>query len=283
MIEGVDNADAIVELTAQAHLRLYPMLGLPESQGAYTDAQAMASYVTAFAYRYGSHGTFWKEHPELPYLPIRSFEIGNEPDMPLNRIADETSLHYTNPGDYALVYATARDALHDADPTAKAVVGGLADFGPVTLTRAESYLAALHPVDAVGYHPYRYSLRAIEAHTRALRRWMDTHGDAGTPIDVNELGASGQYDTSARWGATVAAYTAWALCSPGLRVEDVQPFWWGGVTLPYPDPWLSMVGSQGNPTAFGTAYLAEASTLTSRGCPTTRGAVDRTHRAKALH
>src|SRR5581483_8751183 len=71
------NIDAVVELTAAAHLRLYPMMGLPRSQGAAADATAMAAFVTSFAQRYGRGGTFWAQHPELPYLPVESYEIGN--------------------------------------------------------------------------------------------------------------------------------------------------------------------------------------------------------------
>ena len=45
------NTDALVELTAAADLRLYPMMGLPRSQGAAADATAMAAFVTSFAQR----------------------------------------------------------------------------------------------------------------------------------------------------------------------------------------------------------------------------------------
>ena len=97
VIEGT-NTDAVVELTAAADLRLYPMLGLPKSQGAAADATAMAAFVTSFAQRYGPGGSFWAQHPELPYLPVESYEIGNEPDITPTEPADETSLHYAEPG-----------------------------------------------------------------------------------------------------------------------------------------------------------------------------------------
>ncbi len=132
VIEGT-NTDAVVELTAAAHLRLYPMLGLPTSHGAAADAVAMAAFVTSFAQRYGPGGTFWAQHPELPYLPVESYEIGNEPDITPTAPADETSLHYANPADYAEVYEAARTALHQVDPTAQAVVGGMLDSGVIGL------------------------------------------------------------------------------------------------------------------------------------------------------
>ena len=128
VIQGT-NTDAVVELTAAAHLRLYPMLGIRRSQGAAVDAGTMAAFVTSFAQQYGRGGTFWAQHPELPYLPVVSYEIGNEPDITPTAPADETSLHYADPAGYAQVYEAARTALHQVDPAAQAVVGGMLDSG----------------------------------------------------------------------------------------------------------------------------------------------------------
>jgi hypothetical protein len=263
VIEGM-NTDAIVQLTAAARLRLYPMLGLPRSQGAAADADAMASFVTSFARRYGRGGSFWTQHPELPYLPVESYEIGNEPDITPTDPADQTSLHYADPGDYAEVYEAARAAVHQVDPSAQAVVGGMLDSGGIGLGVAEHYLAAIGPMDAVGYHPYLYSVTTMEQDTLALRVWLDSNGHPGVPIDINEFGAPvGVSD----WGQQTAQYTEWALCTPALRVEDVQAFWWGATSFADSNPWWPMVNSELLETSFGTAYLGEVGSLTSQGCP----------------
>ena len=267
VIEGT-NTDAVVELTAAADLRLYPMLGLPESQGAAADATAMAAFVTSFAQRYGPGGSFWAQHPELPYLPVESYEIGNEPDITPTEPADETSLHYANPADYAEVYEAARTALHQVDPTAQAVVGGMLDSGAITLDTAEQYLAAIGPMDAVGFHPYLYDVTTMEQDTTPLRQWLDANGDSSVPLDINEFGAAdGVTPGIAAWGAEVAQYTQWALCTPGLNVENVQAFWWGGIPIADTDPWFSMVDSELSETPLGTAYLGEVQALTTQGCP----------------
>lgn len=267
VIAGSDT-DAIVELTATAHLRLYPMLGLPKSQGPTADAAAMAVFVTAFAQRYGPGGTFWTEHADLPYLPVESYEIGNEPDITPTAPADLTSLHYADPNAYAQVYEAARTALHQVDPTAQAVVGGMLDSGAIGLDQAEEYLGALGPMDAVGYHPYLYDATTMEQDTVALRRWLDTNGHSGVPLDINEFGAAaGVTAGPAAWGAEVAEYTQWALCTPGLNVEDVQAFWWGATPVADTDPWFSMIDSELSETPLGTAYLGEVEALTSQGCP----------------
>ncbi|MGN6869070.1 MAG: hypothetical protein ACTHMY_11785 [Solirubrobacteraceae bacterium] len=258
------NADAIVALTAAANLRLYPMLGLPRSQGAAADATTMAAFVTSFAQRYGRGGTFWAQHPELPYLPVVSYEIGNEPDITPTAPADQTSLHYANPADYALVYETTRDALHQVDPSAQAVVGGMLDSGSIDLGLAEQYLAAIGPMDAVGYHPYLYDVTTMEQDTLALRAWLDASGHAATPIDINEFGAPVSVSD---WGPQTAQYTQWALCTPSLEVEDVQPLWWGATPGADADVWTSMVNSELSETPFGAAYLGEVTALTTQGCP----------------
>jgi len=267
VIEGT-NTDAVVELTSAAHLRLYPMLGLPESHGAAADAVAMAAFVTSFAERYGPGGSFWAQHPELPYLPVESYEIGNEPDITPTAPADSTSLHYANPADYAEVYEAARTALHQIDPSGQAVVGGMLDSGAIGLPQAEQYLAAIGPMDAVGFHPYLYDVTRMEQDTTALRQWLNAHGDASVPLDVNEFGAgAGVTAGAAAWGTQVAQYTQWALCTPALGVEDVQAFWWGAIPIADSDPWFSMVSSELSETPLGTDYLGEVTALTNQGCP----------------
>jgi hypothetical protein len=268
VIEGT-NTDAVVELTAATDLRLYPMLGLPASHGAAADAVAMAAFVTSFAQRYGPGGSFWAQHPQLPYLPVESYEIGNEPDITPTQPADATSLHYANPADYAEVYEAARTALHQVDPTAQAVVGGMLDSGVIGLAQAEQYLAAMGPMDAVGFHPYLYDVTTMEQDTTALRQWLNANGHSDVPIDINEFGAgAGVTPGSATWGTEVAQYTQWALCTPALEVENVQPFWWGAIPLAATDPWFSMVDSNLSETPFGSAYLGEVQALTTQGCPT---------------
>jgi hypothetical protein len=258
------NIDPVVELTAAAHLRLYPMMGLPRSQGAAADASAMATFVTSFAQRYGPGGTFWAQHPELPYLPVESYEIGNEPDITPTAPADETSLHYANPADYAQVYETARAALHQVDPSGQAVVGGMLDSGSIDLGLVEQYLAAIGPVDAVGYHPYLYNVTTMEQDTLALRAWLDANGHAGVPIDINEFGAP---VSVIDWGAQTAQYTQWALCTPAVHVENLQAFWWGGIPIADSDVWFPMVSSELTETSLGSAYLSEVQSLTTQGCP----------------
>jgi hypothetical protein len=279
------NIDSWVALTAAAHVRLYPELGLPTAETPAAAAGDMAQFITSFAQRYGPGGSFWSQNPQLPYLPVHSFEIGNEPNMPLQWVADTTHLHWSDPAAYAQVYEASRAALHQVDPSGVAVVGGLGDSanGGVDLKSDERWLSALTPgaVDAVGYHPYTYDVSdsLMQIDTAALRVWMDANRLAGVPIDVNEFDACNvtstttdnsqcaKTQTSAEWGAVVASYTQWALCTPSLGVEDIQPFYWGGTATTDADVWMTIVTGAQALTPLGQDYLGQAQSLTTSGCP----------------
>jgi hypothetical protein len=301
--EGTDM-DGVVRWLAEAHLRLYPTLGLPCPPGTTacgaqtqippaTAATEMAGYITAFAQRYGPKGTFWSANPNLPYLPVKSFEIGNEPNIRMIWVEDETHLHWADPSNplladyaaYARVYGASRTALHRVDPSGLAVIGGLADsasFG-VDVQSAENLLSVLprHGVDAVGYHPWVFDVSdsLLRPDTADLRVWMNRNGLSRVPLQVNELGACGMtsaardnqtcpvVQTSARWGAAAAAYTRWSLCTSWLDVKNVQPFVWGATPVSDQDIWLPLVASNGAETPYGYDFLAVARKLSRAGCP----------------
>jgi hypothetical protein len=141
-----------------------------------------AAYARAFAARYGRGGTFWSQHPELAPLPVTSYEIWNEPDVAAFwRPAPD-------PATYADMYLKARAAIHEVDPQATVVVGGIA--GSVKYVEA---MYAARPelrggVDAVGWHAYARNVDGMVRGVRGLRRALDGLGEGAVPIHVTELG-----------------------------------------------------------------------------------------------
>lgn len=281
------NADPLVALAARAGLRLMPLMGLPQQLSPADAASAMAQYVTQFAQRYGPNGSFWSQNHQLPYLPVQDFEIGNEPNIPLQWIADDTNLHWTDPAAYAQVYEAAQSALHAADPSGVAVVGGLADSGNlgVDLQHDEEWLGALTPgtVDAVGFHPYTFpvSFAEMNSDTEALRQWMNAHGMASAPILIDEVGACDITPqtimnngpgclpsiSSSDWGSFATSLGEWALCSAALNVTGFDPEYWGDLPTTDINAILALVSSEGTLTPYGEDYLDEAQLLTTQGCP----------------
>ena len=91
--------------------------------------------------------------------------------------------------------------IHSADPGAKVIVGGL--FGrPLQIppnVASGDYLARIYAAgnvkpffDGVALHPYVADARAMGAQLDNLRRIMNRHRDARTPLYVTELGWGSQ-------------------------------------------------------------------------------------------
>jgi len=140
--------------------------------------------------RYGPNGTFWAENPELPFLPIRRWEIWNEENI-------VTFADRPDPAAFATLIRISGRLLHRADPGAKVIVGGF--FGrPLQVppnVASGDFLSRLYRAgdvkpyfDGVSLHPYVARARAMGAQIANLRRIMRVHNDAATPIYVTELG-----------------------------------------------------------------------------------------------
>jgi hypothetical protein len=152
------------------------------------------AFVSAAVARYGPGGSFWSAHPEVPVIPIRTWEVWNE---------ENGSRTWTgalpSPAAYARLLALADSAINDVDPQARVMVGGLIGTGGPDHSDAASFLSGLYDVpgirdhfDAVGLHPYGPSPATSMAVTRSVRAVMSRNGDAAIPIWITEIGwASG--------------------------------------------------------------------------------------------
>ncbi len=168
----------------------------PNTIGAYI---AFSQFMRAAVHRWGPGGSFWKEHPELKPQPIRAWQIWNE----------QNSSDYWKPGpnstDYGNLVIAGGNAVHDADPGARVILGGMigepGQEGKKTASGWE-FLQDLYAMpgareafDGIAVHPYGASMFSIK---RVLWRWrqeLQKAGAANTPIYVTEIGwASGGGD-----------------------------------------------------------------------------------------
>ncbi|MFL5862618.1 MAG: hypothetical protein ACJ780_17890 [Solirubrobacteraceae bacterium] len=179
-----------------------------------------ATYATAFERRYGPRGSFWKANPRLPYLPVSTLEVWNEPDNKHNWGPD-ISLQ-----DYARMYEAVRAAIHRVDRHAEVVTGGLA----WTTSSLPRLLKAFKgkPIDAVAFHPYAATPTASINLARFTTAQMRQYGRARTPLLANEFGWT---STRGTWGSTkranVSRYGYQTLIGLArLRVAYVLPFGW---------------------------------------------------------
>jgi polysaccharide biosynthesis protein PslG len=140
-----------------------------------------AAYAQAFAARYGSGGSFWRAHPELPATPAQTLEIWNEPDN------GEFWAGGPDAARYADLYLAARGAIDAVDPSARVIVGGLAHptvFLPAMMLARPQLKGA---IDGVAIHPYG-TPPVLLAKLRASRATLVSLGMATVPLYVTEFG-----------------------------------------------------------------------------------------------
>lgn len=162
--------------------------------------RAWASFLRAAVNRYGPNGGFWRGEEELPYLPIRHWEIWNEENI-------VTFASEPEPKRFAVLMRIAGRVIHRAAPGSKVIMGGL--FGrplqiPPNIASGD-FLERMYRArrvkkhfDGVALHPYVAEARAMASQLRNLRRIMRKHHDGATPLYVTELGW-GSADGPTRW------------------------------------------------------------------------------------
>ena len=197
--------------------------------------RAWASFLRRAVRRYGPHGTFWWSNPELPYLPIRRWEIWNEPNIVTFGRAD--------PEVFASLVRLSGRVIHRADRGAEVILGGL--FGrPLQIppnVGSGSFLSRLYRAgrvkkffDGVGLHPYVATAAAIRAQIRNLRRVMRVHNDGATPLYVTELGW-GSDSFESRWergfqGQADELDRALSMLTQNRRAWRIGGVWWFALT-----------------------------------------------------
>jgi hypothetical protein len=150
----------------------------PRSEAAY------ARFMAALVRRYGPSGSFWRANEELPRLPVRGWQIWNEPYL---------KLYWTDQPRYAPGYVRllreAHTSIKRADPGARVVLSGLASFGRTAWDYLdELYRAGAAPYfDAVAAHPFTERPRNVITILERMRAVMRRHRDSRTPLLITEL------------------------------------------------------------------------------------------------
>ena len=140
-----------------------------------------AAFLTALVHRYGSGGSFWQSHPNLPRVPIRMWQIWNEPHF-----TTYWSQQPFAPG-YVKLLAAAHAAIKAADPGAKVVLAGLADFSWQYLAQIYRVPGARRLFDIVALHPYTAEPRGVITIMQRARAVMNQFGDSAKPILATEI------------------------------------------------------------------------------------------------
>jgi hypothetical protein len=189
-------------------------------------------FLHAAVFRYGPRGSFWREHRDLPRLPVDQWEIWNEENI-------VTFSKEPDPERFGRLVEMSGRLLHRAEPGSTVILGGL--FGrPLQIppnVPSDGFLASVYAIpgikryfDGVALHPYVADAGSMEAEIERLRSVMTLNGDAATPLYVTEMGW-GSASFESRWergpeGQARELDRAFAMLTGNRLRWNIGGVWW---------------------------------------------------------
>ena len=192
--------DDAVRRAAQVRMRVFPnFLGSPrwaarkaQFPPSATARGAYSRFVTEAVRRYGRGGSFWRRNRSLPYRPITTWQVWNEPNLHFYWNDRSSAREY---GEFVKLNWR---AIRRGDRRARVVLAGLPTttvYGGARGVVMPRFLAGLYRVrgvrryfDAVSLHPYARDVRGLERDVRVTREVMRRAGDSRTPLWITEVG-----------------------------------------------------------------------------------------------
>lgn len=222
--KGVDDQ---VEAASKAGIKVLPFLTgapawavpratVPQSGGLKAPAHLPVSgagragwiaFLTASVARYGPNGSFWNEHPGVPKIPLRKWQIWNEPNF-------KYFVARPNPAEYGKLVKVSYNTLKAADPGAQVILAGL--FSRPKGSRdartgkhkslnwyASDFVERMYKTtpgvkskfNGVALHPYTIFAKELPEVSEELRKVLQANRDGGKGLWVTELSWSSQPKT----------------------------------------------------------------------------------------
>jgi hypothetical protein len=191
--------DDYMAALARARMRVLPILFDPptfrsrrgSARGIYPprDPSTMAAFAATVARRYGPGGSFWRAHPGLPQVPIRAWQVWNEPSLPAYWASGP------DPAAYTKLLRTVARGIRRVDPRAEVVSAGIPNsnlgvpFDEFVEGMEKAGLRSTRAVFAI--HAFSADAEATVSAIADARKLLDAHDDHAQ-IWVTEVGwASG--------------------------------------------------------------------------------------------
>jgi hypothetical protein len=166
--------------------RIYFSNGVREISPPTTTAPYQA-FVAATVERYGPNGTFWSDNPDVPYRPIRSWQMWNE----------ECLAQYweprPDPAAYVKLLKAGYLAVKAIDAGAEVVSGGMPNNSRQGIP-FNTYATAMLKAGAYRYfntfaiHPYATQLSGVISSVASTRRLLDRYHAKNAKIWATEIG-----------------------------------------------------------------------------------------------
>jgi hypothetical protein len=196
------------------------------------DPARYAAFAKVLVARYGPGGQLWRAHPEVAAVPVRDWEIWNEPNLAVYW----TRQPFMRP--YARLLNAAYAAIRGADRGATVVMAGMANFSWRDLGRLYRSAGVRPRFDAAAAHPFSGRPSNAVKIVRLNREVLDRHGAARRPLWLTELtwsSAKGRKTPITQdWETTEAgqaqrlrrAYALFIRARRSLRLQRIYWYTW---------------------------------------------------------
>ncbi len=188
-----------------------------------TNASDYGNFVSKLVARYGANGSFWAANPALPKVLPAGVEIWNEPN--LSSFWGNTT---PDPVKYTALLKSAYAASKAVDPSMKIITAGLSPAGGYndvdcndvidsgsnsTKMNGLNFLQAIYAnggggsFDAIGYHPYNFSMNATTTQMLSYHLCSAWSQMAQTPVSVTSLMAANGDSAKKIWATELGVPT----------------------------------------------------------------------------
>ncbi|MEJ7820102.1 MAG: hypothetical protein WKF44_07340 [Rubrobacteraceae bacterium] len=229
--------------------------------------------------RYGRDGSFWKARPSLPYRPITSVELGNEPNW------GGYWCPTPEPETYAKYASAGADGAHAADPQIEAAIGGLVMMrineirnGVVHGMATDTFLSRMinaeptlrDKVDSVALHLYNQDPDVNLSLLGWVRARMAELGLGSQNLYISEFGWGTKgginFVSETTREANFRSFIS-KLSRTDCQVSALAPFtWYSQESDPgNPEHWFGLAAADGSPYPSGQAYIDEVATFEGSG------------------
>lgn len=183
--------DQFVGLAAQRRMTILPTVLDAPKWDRITDGRSLidrprtngpyANFLRTLVARYGPNGSFWRSNPAVPRVPIREWQIWNEPNIRAFWSAQPYAKTYVS------LLRAAHSAIKRADRGAKVVLAGFPNFSWIALKRIYAVKGARSLFDIVAVHPYTKQPAGVITILKKVRQTMVKAGDAFKPMIADEI------------------------------------------------------------------------------------------------
>lgn len=148
----------------------------------------MGRFAARVVRRYGSRGSFWRAHPDLPRVPIRSWQIWNEPNV---RVYWPSG---PNPREYTRLLLVVAKEIRKVDRRAEIVTAGIPDsthgMRLAPFVQGMYRAKAGRSFDTLAVNGYSSTAAGVPALLNRARRIMNRNGDRRGRLWLTEFGWS---------------------------------------------------------------------------------------------